>query len=191
MAEDTLSMSHALDLSAASLAGLRLPAILAASALLLAPLGSLVLRIRGKHRLATWTLAGGMALSLVAAHIALNRFGTYLSSKSLAERIAAQATPADQVAIYGDQAFGSSLLFYLKRPVQLVNGNTTSMWFGSTYPDAPKIFLNDSQLMQEWSGPQRVFLFVPPHQRARVDSLLAQKFVFAESSRKVIYSNRP
>jgi hypothetical protein len=52
---------------------------------------------------------------LVAAHIALGRFGPYLSSKELARAIAARARSEDKVMIYGDQAFGSSLLFYLRQ----------------------------------------------------------------------------
>ena len=140
---DTLSTSHMLDLSYASFAALRLPAALAAVALLIAPLLSLLLRLRRRHYVATWALALGMAVFLVAAHIALGRFGPYLSSRDLALQIAARARPEDRVMIYGDQAFGSSLLFYLQRPVELVEGRTTSMWFGSTFPDAPKIYLTD------------------------------------------------
>ncbi len=94
--------------------------------------------------------------------------------------------------IYGDQAFGSSLLFYLRRPIELVNGRTTSMWFGSTYPDAPKIFLDDSALLRAWTSSGRVFLFVPLYEKARVDKLIQPpKFVIAESSGKTIYSNQP
>jgi 4-amino-4-deoxy-L-arabinose transferase-like glycosyltransferase len=191
LAEDTLSTSHMLDLSYASFAALRLPAALAAVALLVAPLISFVLRLRRRHYLATWTLALGMAVFLIAAHIALGRFGPYLSSKELAREIAARAQPADRVMIYGDQAFGSSLLFYLQRPIELVEGRTTSMWFGSTYPDAPKIYLSDADLQKEWASDECVFLFVPPHQRSRVDALLPGKFVVAEISGKYVYSNRP
>ena len=190
MAEDTLSMSHALDLSAASFAALRLPATLAAIALLIAPLASVLLRIRRKQSAATWTLAAGMAVLLVAAHIAFIRFGTYLSSKALAERIAAQARPVDRVMIYGDQAYGSSLLFYLRRPIELVNGKTTSMWFGSTYPDAPKIYVDDAGLLRAWNGGGRVFLFVPTYEKSRVDALLPWKYVVAERSGKFVYSNQ-
>ncbi len=93
--------------------------------------------------------------------------------------------------IYGDQAFGSSLLFYTQRPIDLVEGRTTSMWFGSTFADAPKIYLSDADLQQDWSGAGRVFLFVPPHQKATVDSLLPAKVVIAELSGKYVYSNRP
>ena len=152
--EDTLSTSHMLDLSYASFAALRLPAILAAITLAITPLASFLLRLRRRHYLATGVLAMGMAVFLIAAHIALGRFGPYLSSKNLAGEIAARARPEDKVMIYGDQAFGSSLLFYLQRPIDLVEGRTTSMWFGSTFPDAPKIYSSSADLQRavEWPG---------------------------------------
>ncbi len=187
----TLSTSHMLDLSYASFAALRLPAALAAVVLLVVPAMSFILRLRRRHYAATWTLAAGLAVFLIAAHIALARFGPYLSSKQLAQEIAARERPGDKVMIYGDQAFGSSLLFYLRQPIDLVEGRTTSMWFGSTFADAPKIYLSDADLQSDWAGSGRVFLFVPPHQKARVDGLLPEKFVVAEVSGKYVYSNRP
>jgi 4-amino-4-deoxy-L-arabinose transferase-like glycosyltransferase len=187
----TLSMSHVLDLSYASFAALRLPAALAAVVLLVAPLLSFILRLFRRHYSATWVLGAGLAVFLVAAHIALGRFGPYLSSRDLAREIAARARPEDTVMIYGDQAFGSSLLFYLRRPIDLVEGRTTSMWFGSTFADAPKIYLSDADLERDWEGSGRVFLFVPPHQKAKVDRLLRAKFVVAQVSGKYVYSNRP
>jgi hypothetical protein len=191
METDTLSTSHMLDLSYASFAALRLPAALAAGTLMLAPLLSFILRLRRRPYLATWVLGAGMAVFLVAAHIALGRFGPYLSSRDLAREIEVRARPEDTVMIYGDQAFGSSLLFYLRRPIDLVEGRTTSMWFGSTFPDTPKIFLSDADLQLRWSSGGRVFLFVPPHQKTRVDMLLPGKFVVAEVSGKYVYSNQP
>jgi 4-amino-4-deoxy-L-arabinose transferase-like glycosyltransferase len=187
----TLSTSHMLDLSYASFAALRLPAGLAAVVLLVAPLLSFILRGLRRHYSATWVLGAGLAVFLVAAHIALGRFGPYLSSKELAQEIAARARPEDQVMIYGDQAFGSSLLFYLRRPIDLVEGRTTSMWFGSTFADAPKIYLSDADLQRDWVGNGRVFLFVPPYEKARVDGLLPARLVIAELSGKYVYSNRP
>jgi len=190
MDTDTLSTSHMLDLSYASFAALRLPAGLAAIALLVAPGAALGLRFRRRHFAATWTLALGMAVFLIAAHIALGRFGPYLSSKDLARQIASQARPEDRVMIYGDQAFGSSLLFYLQRPVELVEGRTTSMWFGSTFPDATHIYLSDSDLLRDWNGGERIFLFVPPHLKAKVDAMVPKRSVVAEVSGKYVYSNR-
>jgi len=192
LAEDTLSMSHFLDLTGESFAALRLPAALAALALFVGPSLALGLRIRRKLFAATWTTAATMALFLIAAHIALGRFDSILSSRTLASAIAQQLQPEDEVAIYGDQAFGSSLLFYLRRPIYLVNGRTTSMWFGSTYPDAPKIYWDDEDLRAGWTSTARVFLFVPPHQKARVESEIPNgRFLVAENSGKLIYSNRP
>jgi hypothetical protein len=93
--------------------------------------------------------------------------------------------------IYGDQAFGSSLLFYLQRPIDLVEGQTTSMWFGSTFPDAPKIYLTASDLQREWNGTNLIFLFVPEHLKQKVDALLPNHVVVAQISGKSVYSNRP
>jgi len=192
LSNDTLSMSHMLDLSGESFAALRLPAILAAIAFLVGPLTSLALRWKRKNWAATWTLAVTMTVFLSAAHIALQRFEPYLSSKPLAEKIAAQIQPSDQVMIYGDQSFGTSLLFYLQRPIELVNGKSTSMWFGSTFPDAPKRWVTDDDLLRAWNSPTRVFLFVTTYQKARVESLIQlPKYAIAESSGKTIYSNQP
>jgi hypothetical protein len=190
--DNTLSMGHVLSLTGRSFAALRLPAIIAAIALTAGPLLAFVLRLRRRQLAGTFVTATAIAVLLVAAHLALLRFDPYLSSKRLAQTIARESQPGDRVMIYGDQAFGSSLLFYLKRPIELVNGRTTSMWFGSTYPDAPKIFLDDDALRNAWESHTRVFLFVPPHENARVNNAIQQpKFIVAESSGKVVYSNRP
>ncbi len=190
LAAETLSMGHMLDLTGESFAALRLPAILAAIAFLLGPALAFWLRRRGKQLAATWTTAATMAVFLIAAHIALVRFDPFLGSEKMAERIAPELRPADHVMIYGDQSFGASLLFYLRRPIELVNGNTTSMWWGSTYPDAPPIFLNDQDLLRAWDSPERVFLFVPQHQREKVEALLPGPLhVASELSGKVIFTN--
>ena len=191
MSADTLSTSHVLDLSHESFAALRLPAAIAAITLLIVPVVSFPLRVRRRHYVSTWATAIGMTLFLVAAHIALGRFGPYLSSKDLAEKIASQQRPGDCVMIYGDQAFGSSLLFYLRSPIKLVEGRTTSMWFGSTFPDAPQIYLSDADLRRDWTGNTRIFLFVPPHLKAKVDSLLPSRTIVAKESEKYVYSNKP
>ncbi len=188
----TLSLSSLFDLTQEAFAALRLPASLAAGALLVGPLVALILRQRRRAVAATWAVAGTIALFLVAAHIALERFEPYLSSRPLARAITESARPEDLVMIYGDQAWGSSLVFYLQRPIYLVNGRSTSMEFGSRFPDAPPVFLDDGDLERAWSSPQRVFLMVPVFtRRAALEHLPQPRFVIAESSGKVVYSNRP
>jgi 4-amino-4-deoxy-L-arabinose transferase-like glycosyltransferase len=186
---DTLSMGHVLNLTAQSFAALRFPAILAVVALILGSLAEIILRLRRQNFAATWALAVTMTVFLVAAHVALIRFDPYLSSHVLAVRIEQQIQPQDQVLIYSDQSFGSSLLFYLHRPIWLVNGRSSSMWFGSTFPDAPHIFLDDADLVRLWGSGTRLYLFVPQHERAKVESLLPSPRVFTESSGKMIYIN--
>jgi hypothetical protein len=191
VANNTLSLSKFFDLTGASFAALRLPALVAAVAFLVGPIAALVLRLKGRPRAAIWAVGATMAGFLFAAHLALVRFGPYMSSEKLATEIALRATPADKIMIYGDQAYGSSLLFYLRRPIYLVNGRSTSMEFGSHYPDAPHIFLNDDDLRAAWAGPDRVFLFVPPERRAQAErDLPPTSKVFAESSGKLVFTNR-
>jgi len=189
VAGNTLAMSKFFDLTGPAFAGLRLPALLAAFALLLGPLMAL-LSYRRSPRTAVWTLATTSAVFLFAAHIALVRFGPFMSSRILAEQIKQEMQPGDQVMIYGDQAFGSSLIFYLQRQVLLVKGRSTSLLWGSKYPDAPHVFLTDEDLLRAWQESRRVFLFVPNEQQTRVKSLLGDTaYSFAQVSGKEIVSN--
>ena len=190
IADNTLSMSKFFDLTGAAFAGLRLPALLAAFTLLFGPLLALVLH-RPSPRRAVWTLALSSAVFLFAAHIALVRFGPFMSSRNLARQVQQAIQPGDQVMIYGDQAFGSSLIFYLQHQVLLVNGRSTSLLWGSRYPDVPPVFLDDADLLHAWQGAHRVFLFVPNEQHARASSLLGKRaYVFASVSGKQILTNR-
>ena len=192
VANGTLAMLKFFDLATSAFMALRLPAVLAAAALLIGPLTALVLRVTKKQVAATWTMALASAVFLVAAQLAFVRFGPFLSSRQLADVIRSKEKPGDLVMIYGDQAYGSSLLFYLKQPIDLVNGRTISMWFGSTFPDAPHIYLDDAELVRDWSAERRIFLFVPPMQIDKVNEILLKpRYVVAESSGKVVYSNRP
>jgi hypothetical protein len=184
-------MGHILNLTGQSFAALRLPAILAVAALVFGSLAEFVLRLKRKNFAATWALAVTMMVFLMAAHVALIRFDPFLSSRLLATRIQQQLQPQDRVLIYGDQAYGSSLVFYLRHPVELVNGRTTSMWFGSTFPDAPHIFLDDADLVLLWNSGTRVFLFVPDYQQPKVNQVLgSNKLIYASSSGKIVYTNR-
>lgn len=186
---DTLSMGHILNLTGKSFAALRFPAILAVIALVIGSLTEIVLRVKRKHFASTWALGVTMMVFFIAAHVALIRFDPFLGSHVLAMRIQEKVQPQDRVLIYGDQSFGSSIVFYLHHPVELVNGRSSSMWFGSTFPDAPQIFLEDADLVSLWNSNIRVFLFVPQHEQNKVKALLPNPQVFTESSGKVIYLN--
>lgn len=193
----TLSMSHFFDLTGPSFAALRLPATLAMLALAIGPAIAWRLRMKRQHLAATTTIAFTSALFLVAAHIALIRFAPMLSSATFAERIQqledGRAVSAhSEVLLYGDQAYGSSIPFYLDRIVYLVDGRSTSMLFGSTFPDAPHIFLTHDDLLNVWGTGPRKILFVPLEKRDEVDRLLgSHKVLLMEASGKALFTDRP
>ena len=193
----TLSMSHFFDLTGPSFAALRLPALLASVAFAVGP--AVAWRWRRLHRdlAATLTLVLTSTVFLVAAHVALARFAPMLSSAAFAARIrqlqqSRAIEPGDQVLLFGDQAYGSSIPLYLQRQVKLVEGRSTSMLFGSTFPDAPAIFVTGSELAATWGVGPRKLLFVPLEKRDEVDALLgSRQILLLQSSGKALVTDRP
>jgi 4-amino-4-deoxy-L-arabinose transferase-like glycosyltransferase len=202
----TLSMSSLFDLTGPSFAALRLPASLALAAFALGPavawaFRSRLIRARDRHLTATTALALTSAVFLIAAHIALVRFAPMLSSQDFAARIqqleSSGAISRDNtLLLYGDQAYGSSIPFYLNRPLDrpalLVDGRSSSMLFGSTFPDAQSLFLTPAQLLAQWGTGPRKILFVPLERRDEVDRLLGPRAILLqETSGKALLTDRP
>ena len=193
----TLSMSHLFDLTGPSFAALRLPAVLALLAFAAGPGAAWFLRHQRRHLASTSAIALTSTVFLVAAHIAFARFGPMLSSQNLAATIqrlesTGAIEPNTEVLLYGDQAYGSSIPFYLGRQVYLVDGRSSSMIFGGTFPDAPPIFLTSHDLLAVWGHGERKILFVPLEKRDVVDHLLGNhKFLLREASGKALYTDRP
>ena len=199
----TLSMSHLFDLTGPSFAALRLPAALAAIALLIGPIAGWLLRLKKKHVASTISVALTMTVFLIAAHIAFARFEPMLSSKQLADTIIAKGTPADTFIIYGEQSSGSSVIFYTtnffnQRPALLViprcgqhSEGTTLLW-GSCYPDAPDIFLNNEKLAQIWGTGERKWIFAEDPDRDKVEQVLAGRLYPVETiADKTLWTDRP
>ena len=209
----TLSMSHFFDLTGPSFAALRLPAVMAAATLLVGPAVSWILRLRKKHLAATTVLALTSAVFLVAAHVAFARFAPMLSSKQLADVILEKGKPADAFIIYGDQSDASSVVFYthnfFRKPAYLtgfthVNGNDalmepcapsgagSSLVWGSCWPDAPKIFLNEAQVSAMWGTGPRKWIFAQDTNQERVEQLLAGRLYPAGTvADKALWTDRP
>jgi 4-amino-4-deoxy-L-arabinose transferase-like glycosyltransferase len=197
----TLSMSHLFDLTDSSFAALRLPATLAALAFAFGPAIAWLLRQQRRHLASTAAIALTASVFLIAAHIALIRFGPMLSSQDLAEKILELEDDGNiasdrQVILYGDQSYGSSIPFYLgeplNEPLSLVDGRSSSMLFGSTFPDVPPIFLTPADLLATWGQGRRKILFVPLEKRNDVDHLLgSRKILIEETSGKALFTDRP
>ncbi|MGA2571487.1 MAG: glycosyltransferase family 39 protein [Terracidiphilus sp.] len=201
----TLSMSHLFDLTGESFAALRLPAAIAAVALLIGPLAGWLLRLRKRHLAATVSIALTMTVFLIAAHIAFARFAPMLSSKPMADTIAAKGTPNDTLIVYGEQSSGSSVIFYThnffgQRPAMLVlprcgqhNEGTTLLW-GSCYPDAPDIYLSDQKLAAIWGAGERKWIFAEDPDRDNVERVLAgsgKLYAVETLADKTLWTDRP
>jgi hypothetical protein len=126
-----------------------------------------------------------------------------LSSKPMADTIMQKGTPADTFIIYGEQSSGSSVIFYTHRffsgkPALLVvprcgqhSEGTTLLW-GSCYPDAPDIFLNDAKLAQIWGTGERKWIFAEDPDRDKVEQVLASRLYPVQTlADKTLWTDRP
>jgi 4-amino-4-deoxy-L-arabinose transferase-like glycosyltransferase len=188
-----LSMGHFLDLNAQALGLFRLPLTIAALSLLLGPSVAFLLRKKFRPHAANLTLAAGAFGFLLAAHLGLQTFAPVLTSAQLAAAIAPQVHLQDMVAIHGEYESGSTLGFYLKRnDIHILEGRSSNLWYGSFFPDAPKIFETPASIARKWSGPQRIFLWQsltdPPNQ---LPSLPGPVYILVKNGGKEIVSNQP
>lgn len=198
----TLSMSHFFDLTGPSFAALRLPSVMAAITFLVGPALGWHLRRRGNQLAASISVAATAAIFLVAAHIAFARFEPMLSSRQFADTIIARGSPADSLVIIGEQSDASSVIFYsnafLHKPALLLHprcgqhGEGSTILWGSCYPDAPDIFLDDDRLSREWGQGQRKWLFAQDTNRDKAEHLLAGRlFVVQNLADKTLWTDRP
>jgi hypothetical protein len=124
-----------------------------------------------------------------------------LSSQNMAATIqqleaSGQISQNNTLLLYGDQAYGSSIPFYLNRPLDrpalLVDGRSSSMLFGSTFPDAQGLFLTPAQMLAGWGNGERKLLFIPIDRRDEVQRLLGtHQVMLVETSGKALITDRP
>jgi 4-amino-4-deoxy-L-arabinose transferase-like glycosyltransferase len=187
-----LSLGHLFDLTGAAMGLFRGPLAAVALSMLAIGFGSLALRRRGLPCAANLTLAAAMTVTLLAAHEGLARFYPILGSKSLALAIdSAAPRPSDKIILDGELTSGSSLLFYTRHQLHLVNGNVNGLWYGAFWPDAPRIFETQDSLRRLWSGPDRIFLLTyNPAALARDLAPYGQVHTLASAGGKTILTNR-
>jgi hypothetical protein len=187
-----LALGHMSDLTVETFAVLRLPAAGAALTLSVGLILAFIFRLRNKAIHASILTAGAIACFIYFAHMALGVFDPYLSSKPLAMAIKQRLASGDIVVINGEYQGGSSIGFYMPQKVLLLNGRMTGLEFGSYYPDAPKVFINDDEIGRLWKGHQRVFLFTHDREAEAVKKAVAgEMFLIAATGEKSVYSNQP
>ncbi len=184
-----LSFGHFLDLSGAAMGFFRVPLGIAGASLLLSTAAAWWLRREYRPHHANLVLLAGAMGFLLASHVALTTFSPVLTSKSLAQAIAAQAGAGDLIVINGEYEAGSSLGFYLRRnDLHLLHGHSANLWYGSFFTDAPPVFETDETLRAEWASVRRVFLWTAPE---AVPNLPGKAYVVGEAGGKMVVSNQP
>ena len=158
-------------------------------------LGSYLVRRRGLNFAANLILAVGMIATLLAAHEGLARFYPILGSKQLALAInqvqQADPRPDDLILLDGELTSGSTLVFYTRQPVHLLNGKVNGLWYGSFWPDAPKIFETEDSLRSLWQSPRRNFLFTyNPGARMHDLAPYGEVHALASAGGKTLLSNQ-
>jgi 4-amino-4-deoxy-L-arabinose transferase-like glycosyltransferase len=185
-----LSLGHFLDLTGSAMRLFRGPLIGTAIAFLFGSGLNWFLRRRGSTRAANWALALMMCLFIGCAHVALGVFAPVLGSKPLAVAIERDLRDTDQIVCDGEYANESSVNFYTGRQMLIFNGRINGLWYGSLFPDAADIFIDDSQLARAWAGPDRIYFVTGGDDRRAYLNKLGPTYELARSGGKFVFTNR-
>lgn len=186
--EYDLSLGHFLDLTPEALGMFRPELLGAVLALFVGAGANLWLRRLRKPEYGNMVLAGMMVALLACVHAAFVTFSPVLSSQQLAVVIEKHYQPGDVVVIDGQYHEASTLNFYLRVPVQVLHSPSGNLWYGSQFPDAPRVFETQVSLAHLWSGPHTVFLWTDQDDPKELN-VLPHRFL-ARSGGKSIFTNR-
>lgn len=186
--EYALSFGHIFDLTPQAMGAFRVPLIGFASALLLGTAANWLLRRRNLPRLGNAVLTVMMVVVLYCAHLGLSTFSPILTSKALAQKVLAVYRPGDVIVIDGEYEPGSTMNYYTGIQCHILNGRSANLWYGSLFPDAPKIFEDDASFTRLWESSTRVFLWTDKEMPKQLQGRNA--IVLAHNGGKTIFTNR-
>lgn len=186
-----LSLGHFLDLTGEAMSLFRGPLLGTALAFLLGTGLNWYFRRNGKVKWGNASLALMLVAFIECAHMALIIFSPVLGSQPLAAAIQQQLQPGELIVCDGEYANASSVNFYTHQQMLILNGRVNGLWFGSLFPDAPQIFLDDAQFAKVWNGPQRVYLVTGSEKQAEALAKIAPVYTLARSGGKFVFTNRP
>src|SRR5215469_3601051 len=183
----TLSLGHMLDLTFGSFAYLRLPLIIAGVAFLIGAIGNLW----AAEQRALIVSALMMVLFFHAARLALVTFDPFLSSRPLADAFV-KSPPGGLILDHHYYTF-SSVVFYSGVEPLLLNGRRMNLEYGAAAPDAPHVFLDDSEFVRLWKSNDRYYLVGTNKAILRAASLVgpAPVEIVATTGGKSLITNAP
>jgi hypothetical protein len=185
-----LSFGHLFDLTPQALGAFRGPLAGTGIALLVGTGLNWWFRRRGRSFPANLALAGMMVPLLICANLGFQRFEPIMSSKQLALAIQKEYRPGDVIVVNGIYEKASTLNFYTGQQLHMLNELGANLWYGSLFPDAPKVLESNERFTRMWSSPTRVFLWT---QEDQIPGALMPGNVYevARSGGKVILTNHP
>jgi hypothetical protein len=130
-----------------------------------------------------------MIVVLACVHSAFTIFSPILSSKDLALAIQRQYRPGDVIVVIGKYENASALNFYTGVPLRSLREPAGNMWYGSKFPDAPRVFETPESFKTLWLGPQRVFLWAEDENPGELRGLTF--YELARRGGKLIFTNHP
>ncbi len=182
------SLGHFLDLTPEALGRFR-PQLIGAILSLFVGAGlNLWLRFERKPEYGNVLLTGMMVALLACVHSAFVIFSPILSSKQLAVAIEKYYSPGDVVVIDGQYHEASTLNFYLQTQVRVLHEPSGNLWYGSKFPDVPRVFETPASFAQLWASPTTVFVWTDQEKPKDLDAL--PHYLLARSGGKSIYTNR-
>jgi 4-amino-4-deoxy-L-arabinose transferase-like glycosyltransferase len=153
-----LSFGHILDLTPQAMGAFKIPLLLTGIAFALGTILNLMLRRRSRAFAANMALTAMTVVLLYATHQGLVIFSPVLTSKVLAEAIESHWKPGAIIEDNGDYEAASSVNYYTRHQIRILNGRCNNIWYGSKFPDAPPIFDDDASFEKLWRGDKPVFL---------------------------------
>ena len=184
-----LSFGHFLDLTPQAMGAFRGPLFWFALAFVVGSLANFLSRRRGRAGLGNAALAAMMVVVLACVHSAFGIFSPILSSKDLVLAIKEHYQPGDQVVVAGLYENASSLNFYGGFPLRSLRPPAGNMWYGSRFPDAPRVWETQASFTAMWQGPQRVFFWAEDENPKELSGM--PRYVVARGGGKIIFTNRP
>lgn len=184
-----LSFGHIFDLTPQALGVFRGPLLAVSLALLLGTLANWLLRRRSRPRDGNLALAAMMVAVLFAVHSAFVTFSPILSSHDLAMAVKQHYRAGDVIVIRDEYEQGSTLNYYTGEPVHILHVPSANLWYGSQFPDAPRVFETPESLARLWTSSSTVFLWTDVEHPPELNR--APAYQLAYSGGKYILINRP
>ena len=182
------SLGHFLDLTPEALGVFRPQLLGAVLSLLIGAGANLWLRYKRKPAFGNFALTAMMVGLLACVHVAFVKFSPILSSQPLAAAIQKHYKPGDVIVIDGRYDQACTLNYYLQVRVRVLHEPSGNLWYGSKFPDAPRVFETPESFAQLWAGPSTVYFWTDQDHPKELAGLTHYSLV--RSGGKTIYANR-